>query len=84
MINWRQKADLLLKEFALCHQAYSKNQAIELQLEKDRVATLAHQLNMQRLWGANKDIASACLALEPQLEKLKCRLIMDLLTNGTI
>jgi hypothetical protein len=84
MIDWRQRADELLREFDLCCKAKPKHDAINIQLEKDAVSRWAVHLNNQRGWGTDNEIAEACLQLEPRLQKLKEKLVMEILTNGPI
>ena len=84
MINWKQRADDLLVEFDLCCKAKPKHNAVDVQLEKDAVAKFAHHLNTQRSWGSDREIAEACYQLEPRLQRLKEKLVTEILTNGTI
>lgn len=84
MTDWKQQADNLLEEFTLCCQAKPKHDAIDIQLEKDSVAKFAHHLATQRSWGSDNEIAEACHQLEPKLQKLKEKLVMEILTNGPV
>lgn len=84
MIDWKQRADELLKEFDLCCKAKPKHDAVNIQLEKDSCAKWAHHLNTQRGWGTDNEIAEACYQLEPRLKKLKEKLVMEILTNGPV
>jgi hypothetical protein len=84
MTDWRQRADELLQEFELCCKAKPKHDAIDIQLEKDAVAKWAYHLNTQRGWGTDNEIAEACHQLEPRLRKLKEKLVIEILTHGTI
>jgi len=84
MIDWRQRADELLKEFELCCKAKPKHDAINVQLEKDTVAKFAYHLNTQRGWGSELEIAEACHQLEPRLNELKKKLVFEILQNGSI
>jgi len=84
MIDWKAKADELLEEFNLCVKAKPKNDAINIQLEKDAVSKWAVHLNNQRGWGTDNEIAEACYQLEPRLAELKKKLIIEILQNGTV
>ena len=84
MTDWRQRADELLQEFDLCCQAKPKPDAVNIQLEKDSCAKWAYHLNTQRGWGTDNEVAEACLQLEPRLQKLKEKLVMEILTNGPV
>jgi hypothetical protein len=84
MIDWRQRANDLLKEFDLCCRAKPKHDAVDFQLEKDGVAKFAYHLATQRSWGTDNEIAEACYQLEPRLKRLKEKLVMEILTNGSV
>lgn len=84
MMDWHQRADELLAEFDLCCQAKPRHDAINVQLEKDTCARFAHHLNTQRAWGTETEIAEACHQLEPRLQQLKEKLVMEILTNGPV
>ena len=84
MTDWKQKADDLIEEFNLCCRAKPKHNAVDVQLEKDAVAKFAHHLNTQRSWATDNEIAEACYQLEPRLQKLKEKLVMEILTNGPV
>lgn len=84
MTDWRQRADELLREFDLCCKAKPKHDAINIQLEKDAVSRWAVHLNNQRGWGTDNEIAEACLQLEPRLQQLKEKLVMEILQHGPI
>lgn len=84
MIDFRQYAQTLLEEYNMCLQAKPKHNAVDVQLEKDNVAKWAHHLNSQVAWGTDNDIAEACHQLEPRLQRLKEKLIMEILKNGSV
>ena len=84
MIDWKQYATELLAEFDLCCQAKPKHDAVNIQLDKDSCAKFAHHLTTQRSWGSDNEIAEACYQLEPKLQKLKEKLVMEILTNGPV
>lgn len=84
MIDWKQRADELLTEFNLCLRAKPMHNAVNIQLEKDTVAKFAYHLNTQRGWGTDREIAEACCQLEPRLNELKKKLVMEILTNGPV
>jgi hypothetical protein len=84
MTDWKDRADQLLEEFNLCIKAKPKNNAINIQLEKDSVAKFAYHLSTQRSWGGENEIAEACHQLEPRLEELKKKLIIEILQHGPI
>ena len=84
MIDWKQRATELLEEFDLCCKAKPKHNAINVQLEKDSVAKFAYHLATQRGWGTDNEIAEACYQFEPRLQLLKEKLIIEILTNGSV
>ena len=83
-MDWHEYARQLLDEFNLCLAAKPKHNAVDVQLEKDSVSKFAHHLNTQRSWGSDREIAEACYQLEPRLQKLKEKLVMEILTNGPV
>ena len=83
-MNWKDRADELLEEFNLCCRAKPKHNAVDVQLEKDSVAKFAYHLSTQRSWGTDNEIAEACYQLEPRLQRLKEKLVMEILTNGPV
>jgi hypothetical protein len=84
MIDWKARADELLEEFDLCILAKPRHDAIDIQLEKDKVAKWAYNLSTQRSWGTDVEIAEACYQLEPRLAELKKKLIIEILQHGPI
>ena len=84
MTDWKSRADILLEEFDLCCKAKPRHDAINVQLEKDACAKFAHNLNTQRKGGSDFEIAEACHQLEPRLQQLKEKLVMEILTNGPV
>lgn len=84
MTDWKKRAAELLEEFALCCRAKPKHDAVNIQLEKDACSKWAHHLNTQLGWGTDNEIAEACLQIEPKLQRLKEKLVMEILTNGPV
>jgi hypothetical protein len=84
MTDWKQRATELLAEFDLCCRAKPRHDAVNIQLDKDACSKWAHNLNTQRSWGTDNEIAEACLQLEPRLQRLKEKLVMEILTNGPV
>ena len=83
-MDWKLYAQQLLDEFNLCIRAKPKHNAVDVQLEKDAVSKWAVHLNNQVGWGTDNEIAEACYQLEPRLQKLKEKLVMEILTNGSV
>ena len=84
MIDWKARADELIEEFNLCVKAKPRHDAVNVQLEKDNCAKFAHHLNTQRAWGNDAEIAEACHQLESRLTQLKEKLVMEILTHGSV
>jgi fumarate hydratase class II len=84
MIDWKAKANELIEEFNLCCKAKPKHNVINIQLEKDAVAKFAYHLATQRSWGTDTEIAEACNQLQPRLEELKKKLVIEILQNGPL
>jgi hypothetical protein len=84
MIDWKSRADELIEQYNNCCKARPRHGAVDVQLEKDMVGEWARHLATQRSWGSDNEIAEACHQLEPRLRQLKEKLIIEILTNGTI
>ncbi len=84
MINYKERAEQILREWALCSNARPKYNAVDIQIEKDtcgRWATnLIHNLN----WGSETELAEACNQLESRLKPLKEKIIIEVIQNGAI
>jgi hypothetical protein len=84
MTDWKSRADELIDDYNRCCQARPRHGAVDVQLEKDAVGKWASHLATQRSWGTDIEIAEACHQLEPRLQQLKQKLIIEILTNGSI
>ena len=84
MIDWKARADELIEDYNRCCLARPRHGAVDVQLEKDSVGKWASHLATQRSWGLDNEIAEACHQLEPRLRQLKEKLVIEILTNGTI
>lgn len=83
-MNHKERAEQILREWALCVNAKPKFNAVDIQIEKDtcgRWATnLIHNLN----WGTESELVEACYQLESRLRPLKEKIIIEVLQNGSI
>ena len=83
-MDFKKRAEEILREWALCSNARPKNNAVDIQIEKDvcsRYATnLIHNLN----WGSETELAEACNQLDSRLKQLKEKLIFEVLQNGSV
>lgn len=84
MIDHRARAVKLIEEFDICMRARPRGNAAAVQLEKDSVAHWAVYLNRQLAWGSDIEIAEACNQLETRLKSLQEKLIIEILTNGSV
>lgn len=84
MTDWRQRADELLAEYDACCRAKPRHDAVNIQIEKDKVAKWATHLSTCRSWGSDTDIAEACHQLESRLTPLREKLIMEILSDGSL
>ena len=84
MIDWKARADELIEDYNRCCLARPRHGAVDVQLEKDSVGKWASHLATQRSWGSDNEIAEACHQLEPRLRQLKEKLVIEILTHGTI
>jgi hypothetical protein len=80
----KQRANELLERFNRCILARPRHGAVDIQLEKDAVAKWAYHLSTQRSWGTENEIVEACHQLESRLEQLEKKLIIEIITNGTV
>lgn len=83
-MDYREHAKKLLKEWVLCNNAQPKNNVVDIRLEKDALAPWATQLIHNMNWGSEVEIAESCHQLETRLKKLKERLVIEVLTNGSV
>ena len=80
-MDWQTLARQLLDDFNLCLAAKPKHNAVDVQLEKDSVAKWAYHLNNQLAWGTENELAEACHQLQPRLDRLKEKLVFDILKS---
>jgi len=83
-MDYKEHANKILKEWALCSNARPKNNAVDIQIEKDVcgrwAVNLIHNLN----WGTELQIAEACHQLESRLQPLKQKIVDEVLQNGIL
>lgn len=84
MIDWKERADEMLKEFDLCIKARPKQNAVDIQILKDSVGKWATHLATQRSWGSDLEIAEACAQLDPRLKQLREKVIIEILHHGSL
>jgi uncharacterized protein with PhoU and TrkA domain len=83
-MNFREYAKQLLDEYDLCCRAKPKNNAVDIQIEKDSCSIWAVHLSYVMIWGDENEIAEAIHQLESRLKLLKEKIVIEVLTNGTI
>ncbi len=80
----RARAEALIESYNLSMRARPRGNAAAVQLEKDTVSHWAVYLNRQLAWGSDVEIAEACNQLESRLKNLQEKLIIEILTNGSV
>lgn len=83
-MNFKEYADALIKEWSLCLDAKPKHNAVDIKLEKDQCEEWIMHLMKTRLWGTENDLAEACYQVDSRLKTLKEKLIIEVLTNGSV
>ena len=83
-MDWRQRADELIEEYNACCRAKPKHDAVNFQLEKDKLSKWATNLATCRSWGTDTEIAEACHQFELRLTPLKEKLVMEILSDGSV
>jgi hypothetical protein len=83
-MDHKTHANDVLREWALCSTARPKNNAVDIQIEKDTcgrwAVNLIHNLN----WGSDQEIVEACYQLESRLKPLKEKIVIEVLQNGAV
>jgi hypothetical protein len=84
MIDWKARADELIEEYVLCCRAKPYDNTVDIQIEKDNCGKWATNLATQRSWGTELEVAEACYQLESRLKKLKEKVVIEILKNGSV
>ena len=80
----KEYAKKILKEWALCSHARPKNNAVDIQIEKDTCGRWATNLIYNLNWGTENELVEACYQLESRLKPLKEKIVIEVIQNGTI
>jgi DNA-directed RNA polymerase subunit L len=78
----RLAAENLLSDYDLCCSSRPKHNAIDVQIEKDTCSVWANHLKNYLAWGNDNEISEAYYQLEHRLNKLKEKIIIEVLTYG--
>jgi len=85
MTPWHDRADHLLAQWELCKNARAKRDAVNLQIEKDEIEKWAYNLNWNMLWGSRpEELAEACHQFETRLTNYKDKVVIEILTHGSV
>jgi hypothetical protein len=85
MIPPEQRAEELLTEWTLCKNAKSKGDAVNLQIERDTLEKWAQHLQRHLIWEPDSvATAEAVLQFESRLKNYKEKVIIEILTHGTV
>lgn len=80
----QEQAKQLLLDWQTYSKAKPKNNAVDIQLEKDKCMILVHQLNTIKSWGTDTELAEVCNQLESRLKNLKEKLVIEVLKHGAV
>lgn len=80
----QEHAKQLLEEWNLCEKARPKNNAVDIQLDKDIMKPWVSYLSRQLNWGNDIELQEACYLFESRLRELKEKLVIEVLTNGSV
>ena len=83
-MNYKEHANKILREWALCSNAKPKNNAIDIQIEKDVCGKWAIHLIHVMNWGSESELVEACNQLESRLNPLKQKIVTEVLKNGSV
>ena len=83
-MNFKEHADNLVKEWALCLDAKPKQDAVNIKIEKDQCEKWVIHLMKTRLWGTEIELAEACHQVDSRLKVLKEKIVIEVLKNGTV
>lgn len=83
-MDFKEHADNLIKEWALCLNAKPKNNAVDIKLEKNQCEEWVMHLMKIRLWGTQNELAEACYQVESRLKVLKEKIVIEVLKNGSV
>jgi hypothetical protein len=83
-MTYKEHANQLIQDWQLCVSAKPKHDAVDIQLEKDRCEEWAIQLMTISMWGTPNDLVEACYQFEYRIKNLKEKIIIEVLTNGSV
>lgn len=83
-MNFKEYADDLVKEWTLCLEAKTKHDAVNIMIEKDQCEEWVIHLMRIRLWGTENELIEACYQVDSRLKKLKEKIVIEVLQNGTV
>jgi len=83
-MNYKEHANKILREWVLCSNARPKNNAVDIQIEKDTCSRWAVHLMHTLNWGSESELAEACHQLESRLTPLKEKIVIEVLRNGSV
>ena len=81
----QEHARRLLEEWELCRNAKPKNNAVDIQLDKDVLAPWAVHLTRHLEWYDSENaLQKVCYQFESRLTVLKEKIIIEVLKSGTV
>lgn len=84
MIDVHIRGQRLLEDWQIYKTAKPRTHVLDIQHEKDMLASLAVELQSSLLWETNSEyLERQCRRFEQMLTKFKDKIVLELLTNGT-
>ncbi len=84
IMDYKERAENILREWALCANARPKYNAVDIQIEKDVCGRFAVNLIHNLNWGSEQQAIEACHQLESRLKPLKEKIIIEVIQNGSV
>lgn len=82
---WHDRARSLLEDWERCRYAKPRGDVVDLQIDKDQLQRWAGNLRYNLLWSQDLgEMAESCHQFEHRLHNYKEKIIIEILTHGTI
>lgn len=83
-MDYKEHAKQILLDWSACSLARPRYNAVDIQIEKDTCGRWAAHLLHVMNWGSESELAEACNQLETRLKKLKEKIVIEVLKNGSV
>jgi hypothetical protein len=85
MTPWHERAESLIAQWELYKNARPRNDAVNLQIDRDSLSKWATNLHWNLLWGQDTgELAEACHQFETRLATYKDKVVIEILTHGSV